>query len=70
MTYLRCDDCGFLAAGGPRSLASVCPHCKTHGRVVRLTQIRRASSPTGILSERVSPQVTRARIRRSRLLSP
>jgi hypothetical protein len=79
MTYLHCDDCGFVAAGGPHSLASVCPHCKINGRVVRLTQVRRAFSPTGVISDGGkpvgdrerggSPQATRARLRRSRPVS-
>jgi hypothetical protein len=49
MTYLRCDDCGFVAAASVHSLAGACPRCRTRGRIVRLTHYRRAASPSSIV---------------------
>jgi hypothetical protein len=48
MTHLRCDACGLVATGGAHSLASVCPCCRTRGRIVPLTQVRRAASPSRV----------------------
>jgi hypothetical protein len=48
MTHLRCDACGFVATGGPHSLASVCPCCRTRGRIVPLTRVRWASPPSRV----------------------
>jgi hypothetical protein len=54
MTYLRCDECGFVAVRGPVSLAGTCPRCRLRGRQVGLTELH--GPAPGISSE--------ARIRR------
>jgi hypothetical protein len=55
MTYRRCDDCGFVAAGGPHSVVGVCPRCRPRGRIVRLTQVKRVSLPLGHLRGHAPP---------------
>lgn len=40
MIYVCCEECGFRAARGPLNLASYCPRCRTHGRIVPFTKSR------------------------------
>jgi len=48
MTYLCCEACGFRTARGPLNLASYCPRCRTHGRIVPFTEAGEPPSTTTI----------------------